>query len=328
MNYSSLTSLEQMRKKAAVKVFSILFLVGFILVSVMVFLVKGSIYLYNLESTDQETELMLSLTGFLFLILFLSGYYFIRLKNRLVRHFVLNSEYGKMYRKEVVAKAVSELKGELIYDAEGGISRSGFTASGFPMFENPARYSSYGGIRGKIGKTDFVFAEVFAEQISESSSYKEQYTDLFRGVFFIADIRKEIKGATIIYPDMMKYFSFLLFPKNGESGFKKVNLEDVRFEKYFEVFGTDQVESRYILSPALMSRIVNFREKNKKQMQFSFIGDKVYFGIHYPVRKSLYKPPLFSSVYNQKPLKNYISDLKFMLEIIKELNVNSQINPS
>jgi hypothetical protein len=35
-----------------------------------------------------------------------------------------------------------------------------------------------------------------------------------------------------------------------------VALEDTRFEKLFEVYGTDQVEARFLFTPTLMERLV------------------------------------------------------------------------
>lgn len=325
MNANTLQPLEQMRKKIAVKVFLWLLVVGAVFILGMVALTIGGVYLYNLTSTDKGTDLILVMGVFWAVFLFMAVFYFIRYKNAVQKHFLLDSEYGEQYRKEVVAKSVSELGGGLTYNPENGISMIDFSNSGFPMFAKPDRYASYGAIKGQIGKTDFIFSEVLAESITEDGHNNRQYTELFRGVFFIADLRKQISSATIIYPDAMKYFKRLLFPNYGNGGFKKVGLEDVRFEKYFEVFGTDQVEARYLLSPALMSRIVGFKQKTKMQMQFSFIGNKVYFGLFYSAGKGLYKPPLFTSVYNQKPLRNYIASLKFMIDIVKELNVNSYL---
>ncbi|MEM6796310.1 MAG: DUF3137 domain-containing protein, partial [Acidobacteriota bacterium] len=42
----------------------------------------------------------------------------------------------------------------------------------------------------------------------------------------------------------------------GAAALKRVRLEDARFEKEFEVVSSDQVEARYLLTPALMERLM------------------------------------------------------------------------
>lgn len=195
------------------------------------------------------------------------------------------------------------------------------------------RYHSSGLIEGKIGKTAFIFAEVLAEDATKEG-VSEHYTDLFRGTFFVADLHKTLDWDTLVYPDAVKYFSRLLLGKMSrekqfyDKNYQRVKLEDVEFERYFEVYGTDQTESRYILSPSLMARIVDFKNRTKKNIQFSFNNSKVYFAIHYSVKQRLFTPPLLDSVYNLGYLESYVTDIELMLDIVKELNLNSTLDPA
>lgn len=255
-------------------------------------------------------------------------YHFIIRKNRAYQHYLYESLYFRNYKEEVVAKIIAQIDENLTYNASIGIPENVFRKSGFPLFANPATYFSLDSVFGKIGQTNVQFAEVLAEQ----SLDMHQYADLFRGVFCVADLHKKNNCNTIVYPSAFKYFSKLLVGKYSEEetfrqqNYQHIKLEDPEFERYFKVYGTDQLQSRYLLSPALMARIVDYKRKTRKNVLFSFKDNKVYFGIYYPYGKALFKPPLFRSVYNQKSLKNYISTLEFMLDVIKELNLNSRIN--
>jgi hypothetical protein len=44
--------------------------------------------------------------------------------------------------------------------------------------------------------------------------------------------------------------------RERKTSFERVRLEDARFENLFEVYATDQVEARYLLTPAFLERIV------------------------------------------------------------------------
>lgn len=50
-------------------------------------------------------------------------------------------------------------------------------------------------------------------------------------------------------------------------GLQEVNLEDVEFEKRFNVYGDDQIETRYVLTTAFMDRF--------KNIAFVFKSDKI-----------------------------------------------------
>lgn len=56
----------------------------------------------------------------------------------------------------------------------------------------------------------------------------------------------------------------------------RVELENVEFEKLFDVKCEDQVTSRMILTPAFMDRIVSFVHKTGNQYEFLFQGNAIY----------------------------------------------------
>jgi hypothetical protein len=59
---------------------------------------------------------------------------------------------------------------------------------------------------------------------------------------------------------------------SGE-GLKRVGLEDPKFEKVFEVYGSDQVEARYLVHPVLMERLLD--------LEASFHGQKLRCAFEY-----------------------------------------------
>ena len=72
----------------------------------------------------------------------------------------------------------------------------------------------------------------------------------FNRVVIYAKIPKIFKGHTIVMPkNVMPYCKY-----------PKVELEDVDFSKQFDVYSTDQVEARYLLTTAFMDRYKNVRK--------------------------------------------------------------------
>jgi hypothetical protein len=104
---------------------------------------------------------------------------------------------------------------------------------------------------------------------------------------------------------------------------KLVRLEDPVFEKEFCVYGDDQIEARYILTPALMERIVAFKRKWDKKVSLSFIDSKVYLAIN--INKNLFETRVFRPVADYSFMEENLRFLILLTEIVEDLNLNTRI---
>ncbi len=102
-----------------------------------------------------------------------------------------------------------------------------------------------------------------------------------------------------------------------------IKLEDVEFEKQFAVYGSDQVEARYILSTSLMQRILKFKKESGKRIHLGFAQSKIYIAISYD--KDLFEPPIFRSILNYDIVKGYFEDLDLAIGLVEDLNLNRRI---
>jgi hypothetical protein len=107
-------------------------------------------------------------------------------------------------------------------------------------------------IIGDVKGVDFNLFEAKLVRKSRDSKGRTRRTTVFRGLLCEFDFHKNFTGTTIITKDHSKFGNF--FAKFGKIG-ESIKLEDPEFEKIFEVYGTDQVESRYLLTPGFMERI-------------------------------------------------------------------------
>ncbi|HUX56652.1 MAG TPA: DUF3137 domain-containing protein [Bacteroidales bacterium] len=102
-----------------------------------------------------------------------------------------------------------------------------------------------------------------------------------------------------------------------------IKLEDPEFEKEFCVYGDDQIEARYILSPALMQRIVEFKRKWNTKVYLSFRDSKVYIAIK--LNKNLFETRLFKSIVDYAFIEENIRFLVLLTGIVEDLNLNTRI---
>jgi len=241
----------------------------------------------------------------------------------LPKFYKLKKELKDKYKEEIINEMVRFLDPSLTYNSTSFISQSEFENSKIFM-RNIDRYRGDDLVVGNIGKTEVRFSELNALYETKDKE-GTKYVSLFKGIFFIADFNKDFVGETIVLPDTAeKLFGKLgtMFQKMNISRPDLVKLENPDFEKAFVVYGTDQVEARYILTPALMERIMDFQKKSGK-IYLSFLHSKVYIAIS--LSKNLFEPPLFKSMLNYKLVEDYFKYLMLIVNIVEDLDLNTRI---
>lgn len=237
-------------------------------------------------------------------------------------HYYHAKEFREKYKHRIIRTIVTAQG--LQYQHNFYISEEVYMQSKL-FLRTPDSYKGDDYVSGMIGKTAIYFCELFT-QYKSGHKHKTTHT-IFRGIFFMADFNKNFIGETIVLPDVSeKTFGSLgiFFQKLNISRPPLVKLEDVEFEKHFVVYGTDQVETRYILSPALMQRILALRRKTNTKVSLSFIQSYVYIAISF--NKSLFEATsLFHSVDNYRLLEEYNQYIALCVEIVEVLDLNTRI---
>jgi predicted negative regulator of RcsB-dependent stress response len=190
----------------------------------------------------------------------------------------------------------------------------------------PDRFAEEDCVSGTLGQTHIFFSEIHAERKIRNAKRRRRYVTIFRGLFFQANFNKSFKGTTFIFPDFAERFlgglgKALQFQK-GRHG-ELIKLEDPEFERLFAVYGSDQIEARYILSTSLMQRLVDLRKKVKQEIYVAFVANQIYIGIS--DRKDLFEPRIFRSMVEFGPVQEYFETLRMMLSIVEDLNLNLRI---
>ena len=241
---------------------------------------------------------------------------------------VFSKSYRKEYKKRIITRITAFVDEGLTYTPEGTIPKSEFVKSEiFPL--SCDRFTGEDHFRGKLGKTHIEFSEVVAKHRNTSgsgSNKKDNYSIIFRGLFIIADFNKHFAGRTVVLPDAAeKLFGNLgkMMQSWNLSRDKLIKLEDPEFENQFVVYGTDQIEARYILSTSLMARIVEFRKKTGKDIYISFLHSKVAVAI--PYTRQLFEPRLFRTLLDYGVICEYFDDIQLAVGIVEDLNLNTRI---
>jgi len=133
-------------------------------------------------------------------------------------------------------------------------------------------------LAGARNDTPFEFFEAHLEEKRTTTDGKGRtrttWVTVFRGQCLVVKFHKQFNGVTKVFRDK-GMFNFL--GKLGPGKAQKVKLEDPVFEKAFEVYSTDQIEARFLLTPDFMERLVGLERAFKgKQVRCAFSGGEMY----------------------------------------------------
>jgi hypothetical protein len=246
-----------------------------------------------------------------------------------IGHYVITHGFRDRFKTAIVTQMVRFFGPDFQYEPRGSVSRARFLES--RIFDRRIdRYRGEDYISGTAGKTHFECSEVHAEYKTTTTDSKGRrqthWHTIFKGLYFIADFNKHFQGITLVLPDYAESTLGWIGQKLQEWNFSRpgelVKLEDAEFEKLFVVYSTDQIESRYILSPSLMQRLVTFRRKFRHVVYLSFIGGSVHIAVN--PGKNLFEPSIFKAV-SYATCRELFEDMVLVLGIVDELNLNTRI---
>lgn len=146
-------------------------------------------------------------------------------------------------------------------------------------------------------------------------------TTLFQGPIFRFSYNRPLKGHVILVKDSGCIVNF--FKKSNFPG-ERVVLENTEFESRFEIYTTDQVEARYVLTPRFMERLLELSSYIKdKSSGIAFSDSFAYLTLD--VRANWFEPgSLFSKLADQRRIENLIEQLNLAFEVARILNLSTK----
>lgn len=238
----------------------------------------------------------------------------------------LISDYAKDFKQKVIKPLITEIDKNLRYSPELHVPSEYFTRSRI-FTSTPDRVSGNDFVRGKIDGVELQFSDFHAEKRHQDSKGRTSWSTIFQGLFIISEFPKHFKGNTIILPDAAEslFGSYLgsWLQSNNFGRNDLVKMDNIEFEKEFVVYGTDQIEARYILTHSLMEKLLTFKKRSKHPLSVSFRGGNIFMAIEY--NKDLFEPSIFHSLLKYKIAMEYIKTLHLAIGIVEELKLNQKL---
>ncbi|SFD20996.1 DUF3137 domain-containing protein [Flavobacterium phragmitis] len=235
--------------------------------------------------------------------------------------------YKAAYKNNVVGSALKEINETLKITPQSGLPHYEFVSSEL-FTTRPDRYKTQDLVEGTADKTAFWFSEVHAEYKTETrtkNGTRTEWHTIFEGIIFVADFNKNFNVSTVVRPKSFGDSIGSWFSKNvfsfGNSDL--IQLENPEFDSKFVTYSRNQIEARYILTPAMMERILDLNQKSDETISISFIHSKMY--IAFPLSHNYFEPPIHSSLLDPNLLSDDLSIVRFMQDIVQELDLNTRI---
>ncbi len=169
---------------------------------------------------------------------------------------------------------------------------------------------------GELNGVEFELFEALAKMRTKNKNSSSERT-VFSGLFARFNFPKDFSGSTVVLTDSGFFNWAAGFSQKGE----RVMLEDPVFEKQFQVYSSDQVEARYLLTPTFMQRLLHIRTVFPgAEIQAAFERSSLYLAID---TKSSNRDEL--GFFDFKDMSQPISQQNSVQHFEKELQVFEEI---
>lgn len=179
-----------------------------------------------------------------------------------------------------------------------------------------AKYEDF--ITGMRREVNFELFEAHLEEKRTTTDSKGRtrttWVTVFKGQCLRLDFHKTFYGRTLVTRDAGFFNRF----GGGGKGMQRAGLEDPTFEKIFEVYTTDQVESRYLLTPDVMQKFVDLEHVFKGgKLKACFDGGECLITVQ---GGNLFEPgSMFKPLDSSDRVRELLEDFNAVFNIIDEI---------
>ncbi len=220
--------------------------------------------------------------------------------------------YKKLIKHDIMPLFVGFFEGFTYQHGQGLTSHEIEDSHIFPSFDTATAddcfFGTYQGVKLRV-----------CEEILKVFGHKKREKVVFKGIAVEFEISKKFKGQTVVLKDAgifnrLKKVEWL----------EKIKLEDPVFEELFEVYGSDQIEARYLLSPLFMERMIKLKDLYCGQsVQMSFLDNKLIIAIG--TKMDMFEPfSFFKTNINKQKIDRVFEQFLTIFEIVCLLKLNQQ----
>jgi hypothetical protein len=185
------------------------------------------------------------------------------------------------------------------------------------LLPNYARSSFEDLFSGTHKGAGYELYEGHLEQRTTDSKGRTRYSTVFRGQLIRMHFPREFLGVTIVRRDAGVFNVFGGGDIDGKK-LERVRLVATEFEKAFEVWGTDQVEARYLLHPYMMQRLIDLEKGlHGKRLRCAFEGGDLLVAVE---GGNLFEPgDLFKPLVDPARARRIVNEIAGVVKVMDQV---------
>ncbi len=138
----------------------------------------------------------------------------------------------------------------------------------------------------------------------------------YRGLFAVIELPKVLNADCYILPNSLRGKANRQFTPVAR--LERVKLEDPAFERYFNAYATDQVQSRTVLTTKLINDITMLRQKLGSDIMLCILGNKLYIAV--TTSKDLFEPNVYKTYLNAEYTRESLKELNIIVHLVKDIS--------
>ena len=191
------------------------------------------------------------------------------------------------------------------------------------IFDGFDRFRADDLVCANVDGVDFMFCDIRLEKDIGTGIpfiFKNNYATFFEGPFFVANFNKKICSDVFVFSNTTLPPSEL---QHKLLGGREIPIDNADFNQNFTIYANDAMTVMYVLTPALMEKILSLKQLVKSNISLSFKQNKIYIAIARGADS--FEPSLDQPILNARIAKDIKADLDAMLQIVKILKLNEKI---
>lgn len=229
------------------------------------------------------------------------------------------NEFKQEYKDIIVLEIFTRVFTDINYRPTYGIPEDDIAST--KMMRMGDRYYSNDYISARYKNVPFEFSDVKIQNEYTDSDGDKHVETLFKGQWYIFDFNKKFKADIQVCE---KTFSNAkrggLFDKNK---FNKVELEDIEFNKKFNVYAQNDLDAFYVLTPNTIEKIKELNNKIHGNILMCFIDNKLHIGLYN--NKDLFEPSIFKKIDIEKNHKKVKEDILLITQFVDILSLDNDL---
>lgn len=234
--------------------------------------------------------------------------------------------YVNEYKQSLVRTSLNEIFSDVSFFPENGISWE--TVKDTQMMYMGDHFTSNDLITAKYNGIPFTQSDVHIQEEHSDSDGHTYYTTVFKGRWMIFEFNKELyRNLQIIskgFTGGRKKGGFLsnLFSSKNEK-YEKISFENEAFNRTFSVYGQNQQEAFYVLTPHIMESLLRLQSASRAPLMLMFVNGALHVASQ--TGKDAFEPSLFRNTDVARDKQSIIADIRVITSFADALKLENDI---